>query len=81
MKYMILIGNDLNELTNAVNAAISLGWTPQGGVCISKNQSIGTSISCYQAMIKHEPNDIQPKGSTFHQWEQQEHENNKNIRT
>jgi hypothetical protein len=35
MKYQILHDSDLGQLTELVNAALSEGWEPCGGICTS----------------------------------------------
>jgi len=34
--YLIVTGNDLDDLTEAVQARIAVGWIPTGGVAISR---------------------------------------------
>jgi hypothetical protein len=45
MKYTIVFGNDMLDLTTKVNEHINEGWKPQGGVCMDNYRCY------YQAMI------------------------------
>lgn len=39
MKYIVVVALDLNELEESVNGYIQQGWRPQGGVCMSPQNS------------------------------------------
>ncbi len=51
MKYMILDGQTLVELSEKVQNAINLGYEPQGGIAVVE-QPIG--MEYLQAMVKEE---------------------------
>ena len=40
MQYMIIKSNDIQVVVNRVNKYIKEGWIPQGGVCISRVNTI-----------------------------------------
>lgn len=56
MEYLILEGDDANQLSNAVRIHIADGWKPQGGVSVSLSGSDQFMYQIFaQAMIKETP--------------------------
>ena len=56
MEYLILEGNDADQLSNEVRIRIADGWKPQGGVSVSLSESDHFSYQLFaQAMTKETP--------------------------
>ena len=50
MEYKILEAQSIKDLTGLVNDIIKLGWKPQGGIAVTKNQ-FGNSVYVYYQVV------------------------------
>lgn len=66
MKYITLYAGSTESLDKLINEAIQQGWKPQGGIAF--HAIMGRYM---HGMIKEDPQDKVPEGSTFHTWEEQ----------
>lgn len=54
MKYKVIVANSVFHLEDMVNAFISRGWIPQGGVAVWPSSSMSSKQEYYQAVTKSE---------------------------